>query len=121
MLFRSGLSGQLTHSEAILIALAAFVATITPAGLWVRHLERQVWRNTVTAVAFSRRAKVSLAIALLTQGVLSLSANLIEVLILRQYAGQLQNVCSASSTFASIVAGATTFWVLGKKRADAKR
>jgi len=116
-----GLSGQLTHSEAILIALAAFVATITPAGLWVRHLERQVWRNTVTAVAFSRRAKVSLAIALLTQGVLSLSANLIEVLILRQYAGQLQNVCSASSTFASIVAGATTFWVLGKKRADAKR
>jgi serine/threonine-protein kinase len=111
-----GSTGQLTNSEAVLIALIAFVATITPAGIWVRHLEKQVWRNTVTAVAFSRRARMSLAIALSTQGVLTLAVNLVEALVLRAPAGQLQTAFSAPTIAASILAALGAFWIFGKKR-----
>jgi serine/threonine-protein kinase len=111
-----GYSGQLTNSEAVLISLIAFVATITPAGIWVRHLEKAVWRNTVTAVAFSKRARVSLAIALSTQGVLTLAVNLVEALLLRAPAGHLQLAFSAPSIGASVIAAVGTFFLLGRKR-----
>jgi serine/threonine-protein kinase len=116
MRWSRGFAGQLTHSESVLISLIAFVATITPAGIWVRHLEKQVWRNTVTAVAFSRRAQASLVIALSTQGVLTLATNLVEALVLRAPAGQLQTACSAPIIAASVLAAVGSFWIFGRKR-----
>src|SRR5512133_3156711 len=99
-----GLQGRITDSEAILILLIAIVATITPVGIWVRHLERRVWRNTVTSVAFARRARASLAFALSTYGVLSLAINLIESLVMRQAAGQIQAAYSAPAIVVSMLA-----------------
>jgi hypothetical protein len=113
-----GVQGRITDSEAVLILLIAFVATVTPVGLWVRHLERHVWRNTVTSVAFARRASTSLAVALSVQGVLSLSTNLLESLVLRQAAGQLQAAYSAPTIALSIFAGGLTF-LLGRKKPNA--
>lgn len=113
--FSRGVAGQLTNSEALLVSLIAFGVTITPAGLWVRHLEKQVWRNSVTAVSFSRRAQASLIVALVTQGVLCLALNLVEALVLRQSAGQLQTAYSAPTILASLVAGISTFWAVGRK------
>jgi serine/threonine protein kinase len=110
-----GLQGRITDSEAVLILLIAFVATVTPVGIWVRHLERHVWRNTVTSVAFARRARNSLAVALSVQGVLALSTNLLESLVLRQAAGQLQAAYSAPTIIISIFAGVLTF-LLGRKK-----
>jgi serine/threonine-protein kinase len=120
MRFTRGASGQLTNSEAILLSLVAFVATITPMGIWVRHLEKQVWRNSVLAVAFSKRARTALAIALSTQGLLSLSANLVEVLVLRQPAGQLQTLASSPAIVISLLAGIGAFFLLGRKRSTSK-
>jgi serine/threonine protein kinase len=111
-----GLQGRITDSEAILILLVAFVATLTPVGIWVRHLERRVWRNTVTSVAFARRARTSLAVALSTHGVLALSTSLLESLVLRQSAGQLQAAYSAPTIVVSILAGGLSFLLVGKKR-----
>lgn len=111
-----GIQGRITDSEAILILLVAFVATATPVGIWVRHLERHVWRNTVTSVAFARRARSSLAIALSTHGMLALATNLLESLVLRQSAGQLQAAYSAPTIAASVVAGGLAFLLAGKKR-----
>lgn len=110
-----GLQGRITDSEAVLILLIAFVATVTPVGIWVRHLERHVWRNTVTSVAFARRARNSLAVALSVQGVLALTTNLLESLVLRQAAGQLQAAYSAPTIVISIFAGVLTF-LLGRKK-----
>ncbi|HEY5959670.1 MAG TPA: hypothetical protein VIV60_24110, partial [Polyangiaceae bacterium] len=111
-----GLQGRITDSEAILILLVAFVATVTPVGIWVRHLERHVWRNTVTSVAFARRARSSLAVALSTQGILALTINLLESLVLRQSAGQLQAAYSAPTIIVSMFAGGLTFVIAGRKR-----
>jgi serine/threonine-protein kinase len=111
-----GIQGRITDSEAILILLAAFVATVTPAGLWVRHLERHIWRNTVTSVAFARRARTTLAVALSTQGVLALVTNLVESLILRQSAGQLQAAYSAPTIILSVLAGSLAFLFVGRRR-----
>jgi serine/threonine-protein kinase len=111
-----GLQGRITDSEAILILLVAFVATITPVGIWVRHLERHVWRNTVTSVAFARRARSSLAVALSAHGILALTLNLLESLVLRQSAGQLQAAYSAPSIVVSMLAGGLAFIIAGKKR-----
>lgn len=113
-----GLQGRITDSEAVLILLVAFVATATPIGIWVRHLERHVWRNTVTSVAFARRARASLAIALSTQGMLALAINLLESLILRQAAGQLQAAYSAPTIVVSMLAGGLSFLLAGKKRSS---
>lgn len=110
-----GLQGRITDSEAILVLLVAIVATITPVGLWVRHLERKVWRNTVTSVAFARRARASLAFALSTYGVLALGLNLIESLVLRQVAGQIQAAYSAPAIVLSMLAGAFVFLFAGRK------
>jgi hypothetical protein len=109
-----GIAGQLTNSEAILVSLIAFVATVTPAAIWVRHLEKRIWSNTVTAVAFSRRARISLVVAFSTLGILSLATNLVEALVLRIPAGQLQTACGAPSIAMSVIAAWGTFWVLGK-------
>lgn len=112
-----GLQGRITDSEAILVLLVAVIATITPVGLWVRHLERRVWRNTVTSVAFARRARASLAFALSTYGVLALAMNLMESLVLRQVAGQIQAAYSAPAIVLSMVAGALVFLMAGKRAA----
>ena len=111
-----GIQGRITDSEAVLILLIAFVATVTPAGIWVRHLERHVWRNTVTSVAFARRARTSLAVALSVHGVLALTTNLLESLVLRQVAGQLQAAYSAPTIVLSVLSGCLTFLFGGKKR-----
>lgn len=110
-----GLQGRITDSEAILILLVAIVATITPVGLWVRHLERRVWRNTVTSVAFARRARTGLAFALSTYGVLSLAINLVESLVLRQAAGQIQAAYSAPAIVVSMLAAGLIFVLAGRK------
>jgi hypothetical protein len=111
-----GIQGRITDSEAILIMLVAFVATVTPVGLWVRHLERRVWRNTVTSVAFARRARTSLSIALSVQGVLALTTNLVESLVMRQSAGQIQAAYNAPIIVSSIVAGVLAFLFVGRSR-----
>jgi serine/threonine protein kinase len=113
-----GIQGRITDSEAILILLVAFVATLTPVGIWVRHLEHHVWRNTVTSVEFARRARTSLAVALSTHGILALATNLIESLVLRQTAGQLQAAYDAPTVVVSILAGGLTFLFAVKKRSN---
>jgi len=110
-----GIQGRITDSEAVLILLIAFVATVTPVGLWVRHLERHVWRNTVTSVAFARRASTSLAVALSVHGILALTTNLLESLVLRQASGQLQAAYSAPTIAVSVFAGGLTFLLSRKK------
>jgi serine/threonine protein kinase len=111
-----GLEGRITDSEAILILLIAFVSTVTPVGLWVRHLERHVWRNTVNSVAFARRVRTSLGVALSAHGLLALATNLVESLVLRQAPGYLQAAYSAPAIGASLVAGGLAFVMVGRKR-----
>jgi len=110
-----GPSGRLTNSEALLTTIGVLVATATPLGLWIRHLERRVWHNTAASLELARRVRLSLAIGLTAYGLLALSANLVEAVLLRMPTGHLQGPYGSLVIGLALCVGALSFWSLGKR------
>ena len=110
-----GPAGRLTNSEAMLTTIGVLVATATPLGLWVRHLERRIWHNTAASFELARRVRFSLSIGLAAYGLLVLSANLVEAVILRMPAGHLQGPYGSLIIGLALCIGALSFWSLGKR------
>ncbi len=110
------LGGRLTRNEAILVSIGVLAATLTPLLVWVRHLARKVWPNTSTSVGFAARARSSLTAGIVCFGVLTLSLNLLESVILRQSPGALQAIWSAPIVATSLVFLIATWWFAVHRR-----
>jgi len=113
--FMRGSQGRLTPSEGLLIGIGTFVATLTPAVLWIVHLRRRVWSNTVTSVEFSRRLRRSLLAGVIAQASLGLLVDLVEGTVLRLPMGQLRAACSTPVVLTSLALTALTFCALGRR------
>ncbi len=110
-----GTLGRVTASEALLATLGALVATITPLALWIRHLERSVWRNSAVSVELARRSLIGLAVGLGLHGLLVLVLNLLEAVVLRQPSGQLLTPFNGPIIVAAFAAAAVSFWVSSRR------
>jgi serine/threonine-protein kinase len=75
--------GTLTYSESVLISLGIGVATMTPLGLWVRHLRRGVWGNTLRSVQLARRVRRAVVAAIAAYGVGMLTLHFFEGVVQR--------------------------------------
>lgn len=106
-----GVSGRITNSEALLIVLAVFLGMLTPLALWVRHLERRVWGNSVTSLELARRARTSLVVGLSVHGLLTLVISLVESTVLRQPSGQLHAAYGGPAVAMSLFGAAFWYWL----------
>ena len=85
-LSRGGM-GNITRSEAVLITIGSFAATLTPLILWVRMLARG-WNNSVRALQFSEGMRRVVMVSICASGIGALTVRLIEVV----FRGQPQEV-----------------------------
>jgi len=102
--YSRGVSGRLTHSEALLTLLAVVLGMLTPLALWIRHLDQRVWGNTATSLDLARRAQASLLLGLSVHGLLVLFIGLVESAVLRAPAGHLHAAYAGPAALFSLLA-----------------
>ncbi len=108
--YSRGMTGRLTHSEALLTLLAVLLGMLTPLALWIRYLDQRVWGNTVTSLALARRARTSLIVGLSVHGLLILLIGLVESAVLRAPAGHLHAAYAGPAALFSLFVAAGTSW-----------
>jgi serine/threonine protein kinase len=82
-----GTGSTLSATEAILVATGTVVATATPGVLWVRHVARRIWSNSVRAVALARRLRRALFASVAAYGFGALAVHLTEGVVERASLG----------------------------------
>jgi len=76
-------SGNVTKSEAVLITIGSFAATLTPLILWVRSLARG-WNNSVRALELAEGMRRVTMVSICASGIGALTVRLIEVVFRSQ-------------------------------------
>lgn len=78
---------NLTSMEAGLLLGASFVAMITPLALAIRHLRREVWKNTARALGVAESLRRPVVIGLVAYGFGALLVRATESVVLRRSVG----------------------------------
>lgn len=81
-----GVTSNLTGVEAVLLFLGATFALLTPAGLFVRYLQR-VWDNSLKAMNVADNLRRIVLVGLAAYGFGSLLVRFLEAIVLRRAAG----------------------------------
>jgi serine/threonine-protein kinase len=76
-------AGNITKSEAVLITIGSFAATLTPLILWVRSLARG-WNNSVRALELAEGMRRVTMVSICASGIGALTVRLIEVVFRSQ-------------------------------------
>lgn len=74
---------DLTMTESVLLGVACLFALLTPASLYVAHVKRAIWPNSVRAVTLASDLRRSLGASLVTYGALMLGVRVVFTLVLR--------------------------------------
>lgn len=76
--------GELTRTEAVLLASGACLAALTPAIVYLRHVLKNVWPNTVKALELAGDLRRTAQASLATYGAFALSLRIIDGVILQR-------------------------------------
>ena len=79
--------GEITLTESLLLVIGCIVAAATPAALYVMHLQRMVWPNSVRAMQLASDLKRTSVAALVGYGSLSLVGRVMHTVIARSSHG----------------------------------
>ncbi|MDI3283002.1 serine/threonine-protein kinase [Polyangium sp. 15x6] len=82
-----GATANLTVSESVLLLLLIPVALATPIILFIRHMRKAVWANTVKAIELLGRLRRPVVVGLCAYGFGSMLVRLIESVLLRRAVG----------------------------------
>ena len=75
--------GELTLTEAVLLTVGSAFAAITPAVLFILHVRKAVWPNSVKALELATDLKRTAAAALATYGVAAVVVRVVYTVVLR--------------------------------------
>ena len=106
-----GAGGSITGAEVILIVIGTLLASATPLVLWVRYLERDVWRNTPRCLEIRELLGSSLIASVSAYGLLALVVVLAEGVFERLPLGATKGAWGGPLFLVALCAGVAT-WVL---------
>ena len=102
-------AGDITLTEAILLALGSGFLALTPAVLFILHVRKSVWPNSVKALELAYDLRRTAAAAFIGYGAAAIASRLLETIVLRSSADLGGGVWDTSlfvvSFFAAMVAG----------------
>jgi serine/threonine-protein kinase len=79
--------GEVTITEALLLVIGCLFAAATPVALYVLHLKKVIWPNTVKALQLSTDLKRATIAALSAYGALAIIARIIHTVLFRRSLG----------------------------------
>jgi hypothetical protein len=106
---------DLTQSEAIISLVGALGALGTPAFLWIRHLNREVWPSTPRAIEAQQRLRRTVLYSAATAGIGALIVQLFEVVLKRHGEGVARPGWALTIIGAALFVGVVT-WIALRRR-----
>jgi serine/threonine-protein kinase len=95
--------GELTTTETVLLVLGTLLAAATPGFLYVQHLRKTVWPNSVRAVQLAADLWRTAAAAFVTYGVVALVGRILFTVLAHSSHALASGVWDAGLFFASLV------------------
>ncbi|WP_170319501.1 serine/threonine-protein kinase [Polyangium spumosum] len=105
-------TANLTVSESVLLLLLIPVALATPIILFIRHMRKTVWANTVKAIELLGRLRRPVVVGLCAYGFGSMLVRLIESVLLRRAVGVAWPVWDVLLLVIALVASVTAHVML---------
>ncbi len=75
--------GEITLTESVLLLVGVLFAAATPIGIYIAHVKKKIWPNSVRAVQVASDLKRTAASAFLSYGALSMANRLAHTILLR--------------------------------------
>jgi serine/threonine-protein kinase len=101
--------GELTFTESLLLSIGSAVAAATPATLYVRHVKRAVWPNSVKALQLAADLRRTVLTAFATYGALAIVLRIVLTMIVRSSADLANGLWDAGlfllSVLGAVIAG----------------
>ena len=95
--------GELTLTESVLLTVGSAFAAITPAVLFILHVRKTVWPNSVKALELATDMKRTAAAAFATYGVAAVVVRVVYTVVLRHAAELTSGAWDTALFFASFV------------------
>jgi serine/threonine protein kinase len=99
--------GEITLTESILLIVGCLFAGATPAALYVSHVKKAIWPNSVRSLQLATDLKRTASAALVTYGALSIVARIGHTILFRSSAGLASGFWDIALFVVSIAAAAT--------------
>jgi len=110
-----GKGSTISSTESVLVVAGTLLATVTPALLWVRHVARRVWTNSVRSVQQARRLKTSLVASVAAYGLGALLVHVFEGVVQRSPMDHTTSAWSILLVVLALIAGAVP-WLIPVRR-----
>jgi serine/threonine-protein kinase len=99
--------GEITLTECVLLVVGCLFAAATPVGLYVLHVKRVIWPNSVRALQLASDLKRTATAALVTYGGLSIVARIAHTVLWRSSKGLASGWWDIALFLLSVVAAVT--------------
>jgi hypothetical protein len=99
--------GEITLTECVLLVVGCLFAAATPVALYVLHVRKVIWPNSVRALQLASDLKRTATAALVTYGGLSIIARIAHTVFFRSSRGLASGWWDIALFFVSIVAAVT--------------
>jgi len=99
--------GEITVTEAVLLVVGCLFAAATPIALYVMHVKKVIWPNSVRAVQLATDLKRTTGAALVTYGALSIGARIAYTVFVRNTKGITSGGWDIALFLVSVVAALT--------------
>jgi len=99
--------GEITLTESVLLVVGCLFAAATPTALYVMHVKKVIWPNSVRALQLATDLRRTCGAALLTYGAFSVLARVGHTVLFRQSTGLASGVWDILLFLVSVLSAAT--------------
>ena len=102
--------GEVTMTESLLLTVGCLFGAATPGWLYLSHVRRRVWPNSVRALALATDLKRTAVAALVTYGVLTMTARVAYTVVLRTSKILVSGYWDLAIFLAAVIVAVASFW-----------
>jgi hypothetical protein len=99
--------GEITLTECVLLVVGCLFAAATPVALYVLHVRKVIWPNSVRALQLANDLSRTASAALISYGALSIVARIAHTVLFRSSKGLASGLWDIALFVVSILAAAT--------------